>query len=376
MSLFRFCLLLLPLLVFLTAATPSPRTTSVSSGEALEHNRELLRKWKTEPEHSARLQRDLHDFWALPEAKRQRLQQLDHALHQLDAKTQKRLWKVAERYSTWLERLPEEQRRQIEATQDTRERVQLIRALRERQWIDSLPRKVQEDLEKLPPEERAAQVVRLREQERQQRILWKRPISAGAHPKQPARLADLPPEVKTFVEKQVLPHLTVAEKQKYHQAEGNWPEFPRTVRELTKRHPVLPPLPPPHKPIVRFEDLPQKAKVEAGSKAAWERREDAWERLRRVEGKWPEWALAFHALLSAPQRQRMPPLGASRPGEFPAEVQTFLSKTLKPKVQPQEWNELRAVEGKWPDYPLHLLRLAEKHALEVPGMSLPGGAEW
>jgi hypothetical protein len=182
MSRLRSCLLL-PLLLLLTAATPSPRTTSVSSGDDLERNRELLRKWKSEPGHYARLQRDLHDFWALPEAKRQRLRQLDRALHQLDAKTQKRLWKVAERYSAWLERLPEEQRRQIEETQDTRERVQLIRAFRERQWIERLPRKVREDLEKLPPEERTAQVVRLREQERQQRILWKRPVNAGAPPK-------------------------------------------------------------------------------------------------------------------------------------------------------------------------------------------------
>jgi len=175
----RSSLLLLPVLVFGLAATPSEEGTSAASDAAyLERNRQLLNKWKADPEHYARLQRDLRDFWALPEPKRRQLRQVDHAFHQLNVKMQKRLWRVAERYVAWLERLPEAERQQIEKTKDTSERLHLIRTIRERQWIEHLPRKVREDLEKLPPEARAAQIIQLRKQERQQRLLWSRPPAA------------------------------------------------------------------------------------------------------------------------------------------------------------------------------------------------------
>ena len=366
MSISRYCLLLAPMLAFLAAATPSPETAA-----DLERNRQLLQKWKAEPKHYARLRRDLHDFWELSDAKRGQLRQLDRALHQLEPQTRKRLWKVAERYLAWLERLPEDERRRIEETKDAQERLRLIRTIRERQWIERLPRKVQADLDKLPVDARSAEVARLRHQERQQRLLWKRPVNVP-RVRQPVRPADLSPDARRFIEKQLLPRLTPEEKRQYNSALGHWPNFPRTVKELAKHHPVLPPLPPPHKAIVRFEDLPDRAKVEAGSKPSWERREDVWKRLRQVEGQWPEWALLFHSLLSKSQRQRMPPLGASRPEDFPVNVRDFLKKPqLGQKVSKPEWRELRALQGKWPDYPLYLLRLAEKHKLEVPGMSLP-----
>lgn len=164
------CFLLLPLLALFAAATPD--------ADDLERNRQLLNKWKADPEHYARLQRDLRDFWALSKSERRQLRQLDRAYHQLDVPTQKRLWTVAERYLAWLERLPQAERQQIEQTKDSQERLQLIRTIRERQWIERLPRKVREELEKLPAEARAAQIAQLRKQERQQRLLWSRPVGA------------------------------------------------------------------------------------------------------------------------------------------------------------------------------------------------------
>jgi hypothetical protein len=175
----RYYLLLLPVLVLFVAANPKDEgNTDASDAARLELNRQLLTKWKADPEHYARLQRDLRGFWALPEAKRRQFRQLDHFFHQLDAKTQKRLWKVAERYTVWLERLSQEERQQIEETKDSQERLQLIRAIRERQWIERLPRKVREELQKLSPQERTARLALLRKQERQQRLLWSRPLGA------------------------------------------------------------------------------------------------------------------------------------------------------------------------------------------------------
>jgi hypothetical protein len=369
-SISRYGWLLMPVLCCVMAATPAHETPS---GD-LERNRQLLQKWKTDPDHYARLQRDLRDYWALPASKREHLRLLDKELHQLDAKTQKHLWKVMERYSTWLEQLPEDERRQIETAADAHERLDRIKEIRERQWIESLPRKVGEELAQLPAEQRTARVAPLREQERHQRRLWQQPLGGSRSLKQPTRLHEFPKEVQDFVEKQLLPHLNAEEQRRYRQAEGR-PEFSHTVKHLADQHPVLPPLPAPRRPVTHYEDLPEKAKGIARAKPLWERRVDEWKKLREVEGKWPEWAETFVRLLTEEQRKAMPPLGASRPREFPVAVQTFITTTLRDRVKLGEFRKLQKAEGKWPDYPRHLLKLAHDHNLQVPGMSLPGPAE-
>ncbi len=175
--------LLLPMLAFIVAANPSEEGTSGTSDTALlERNRQLLSKWRADREHYARLQHDLHEFWLLPEPKRHQLRQLDDAFHQLDGKTQKRLWKVAERYTAWLDRLPQADRQQIEQAKDNGERLQAIRNIRERQWIERLPRKIREDLAKLSPKDRTARTDQLHKQEHQQRLQWSRPLGAKQRP--------------------------------------------------------------------------------------------------------------------------------------------------------------------------------------------------
>jgi hypothetical protein len=159
----RYCCLLIPVLGFVMAAAPEQ-----APGD-LEHNRQLLRQWKTDPEHYARLQQDLRAFWGMPRAKQHRFRQLDRDFHQLDPKTRKRLWSVLERYRRWLEKLPEKDRRQIETASDSQERLRLIKEVRERQWIERQPREVRDRLRKLPADQRSIRVAQLREQERQQR---------------------------------------------------------------------------------------------------------------------------------------------------------------------------------------------------------------
>ena len=40
-------------------------------------------------------------------------------------------------------------------------------------------------------------------------------------------------------------------------------------------------------------------------------------------------------------------------------------------LRPAERQELKKAEGKWPDFPRTLLKLARKHKLTLPGMTLP-----
>ena len=129
MSVARYYWLLMPVLCCVMAATPAHEAAS----DDLERNRQLLQMWKADPDHFARLRRDLRDYWALPASKRERLRLLDEELHQLDEKTQKRLWKALERYSIWLEQLPEKERKEIETASDAQERLHRIKEIRVRE---------------------------------------------------------------------------------------------------------------------------------------------------------------------------------------------------------------------------------------------------
>ena len=222
----RYCLLLDTHAGLPAAATPSPEAAA-----DLERNRQLLQKWKAEPEHYARLQRDLHDFWELSDAKRGQLRQLDHALHQLEPQTRKRLWKVAERYLAWLEGLPEDERRHIEETKDAQERLRLIRTIRERQWIERLPRKVQADLDKLPEDARSAEVARLRIRN-DSNVFCGNVLSMYRVFGNQLSPIDLrtPGDLSR---NNCCPRLTPEEKQSIQfGAWYIWPNFPRTVKEL------------------------------------------------------------------------------------------------------------------------------------------------
>ncbi|HEX4608086.1 MAG TPA: hypothetical protein VH092_07765, partial [Urbifossiella sp.] len=64
-------------------------------------------------------------------------------------------------------------------------------------------------------------------------------------------------------------------------------------------------------------------------------------------------------------------LGPARPGEFKPEVERFLPE-LRKKSTPAEWQQLADKEGRWPEYPAELLRLARAHDLSVPGAMPPG----
>ena len=62
-------LLLLALLAVLpSTALPEPNGSwqEAAREDALRHNRRLLEKWRADPEHYQRLQRDLKAFWELP----------------------------------------------------------------------------------------------------------------------------------------------------------------------------------------------------------------------------------------------------------------------------------------------------------------------
>ena len=63
-----------------------------------------------------------------------------------------------------------------------------------------------------------------------------RPKNPTLTPLGPSKPADFAAPVKLFIEKDLLPMLTVKEKDDLQKTEGRWPEYPRTLLELAGKH--------------------------------------------------------------------------------------------------------------------------------------------
>jgi hypothetical protein len=360
----RFGLLLLTM--FLAAVLPV-MAVSETAPEDLDHNRRLLERYHADPEHYARLLRDLRTFEVLPAVRKEKMRQFDRALHEEDSATQNRLGEVLERYVAWVDRLSDAERGRLDDATEWKEKLDVVRELRQKEWIDQLPKAEREDLLAMSEPMRAKRLAVLRDEERMERQEWANYADAAktlpdlaAQVKKPTHLTDFPESVQKFVKR--LP-LSKEDEERLTKAEGNWPRLAKTIFELSETHPVLPPLPTGQ--IVRFNKLPQEAKDFLANK------KKLLEDLHKSTGKWPQFALAVTDEMKKEKRE-LPPLGASRPVEFSRFIQFFLKQKLEPALTPGERTKLHAAEGSWPDYPLQLLALAHKYNLIVPGMSLPG----
>ena len=363
---------LLVVLVSAVAAGASPLVET----EPLERNRRLLEKWRADPDHYQRLQRDLRAFYALPAEKQHRLRELDRYLHDGDEAAQARRWAVVERYTSWLEALPDSERRQVLQAATPADRLAAIRAIRERQWLGRLPRGLRDELDKLPPDRRAARIAALRREEKQQRREWQGLGPAGDAIR-PVSLSQFPKDVQEFVSHELQPRLSEREKEELRQANGKWPDLANAIHRLAGRHPVLPPLP--SGKIVMMSELPPsfrkmlpRDKAKAKGKGAFRQPKE----VKQAAGKWPDFAMAATKWYRDTHRDKVPPpLGASRPGELPRDAQVYVKSRLMPQVTAQQREELRRLEGRWPEYPRRLHELARQRFLVIPGMSLPGPRE-
>src|SRR5262249_52100871 len=102
------------------------------------------------------------------------------------------------------------------------------------------------------------------------------------------------------------------------------------------------------------------------------------QQLRREEGRWPEFGVALLRVFgkrNPPQLAKLLPM-PSQPADFSPALREFITTgPLGRKLTGEEKERLRKAEGKWPDYPRALLELARKHGLVLPGMTLPGPRE-
>ena len=317
-------------------------------------------------------------FKALPPARQDQLRELDRKLYSQPPAERTKLLRVLESYAVWLHGLDETERKAIFDARSPATRLAAIRDIRELRWRERLPPPHRAMLENAEPgTKRTALVQQLKTAEQDRRRNWLlarknwETIRTGRVP-WPFDSDAMRNEVSDYV-RSVLKvdgnsngRLTASEADLLRDArdfaEKNdaWLWYGSDLYHLANKYPMYPE--PIGTPITRIDDLSRFPKKIVGDRKP----------LREAVGKWPEFALAVveearRSNLSLPMA-----LGPCRPGEFRPPIESFLVKTLLPKLTREEKESLKQLEGKWPEYPKRMIELAKKHDMPVPGVTLPG----
>jgi len=334
-----------------------------SVADEAERNARRLEQWRAHPDEYARLLDDFRAFEELPPERREQLRDIHRAVQGQDAAARDRQLIALERYAAWRDTLTEDERRQLDAAGDGDDWKRTVVRLREEQFVRRMPPGVRDRLTAMKPEERRAELARLREEEQQRRTRLQRELK-------PARPEDFPPDVRAFVRDNLDGRLGREDRGRLAGAEGKWPVYARTLMDLSDRYPVLPPKAGETAPT-KWDELPKDVKDRL-----FKEHNKHLGQLNAVQGKWPDYALAVTRLAHDGKRdfkgRRVPPLGASRPEQFAPETKAFIEDRLYPVLSEAERRELDSRLGHWPEYPETLHELARKHRLFIPGMSLPG----
>ncbi len=355
---------------FLALALPLAAQTDLAPDE-LAQNRKLLQKYRQHPDQMARLRRDLQIF--LTHEHREQITKLDRGLRAESPTTQARLLHVMDRYVDWLDNLDPAERQRVQAAPDKTKRLEIIRTLREGEWLRRQPRAVRDEIAKLDGDKRTARLRQLRDDERRRRQEWQiatrfwEDLVIRKTP-QPAHLAAFPEDVQRYVQEWLRPLLTDEEKDRLQKAEGQWPLFPITLVELADRYP--PALPGPRGPK-SFKELP----TDVRSRFKFISEDKLPKPLRLKQGQWPDFAKAVTEFTQTKLNVQLPPdfWPYNRRG-LSGDVKAFLDKLI-PELTPDEKLRLSNADGIWPDYPVAIEDAARNHNRRVPWQTLPGPRE-
>lgn len=368
----RHLLALLPVAAAgLAACLPGPSRALGESGDEPEPARRLPARVRDDPREYERIKQEWKAFLKLPETKRDRLRGIDFELKYEPPATRARLWAVLDRYTSWRERLDEKDRQQIDSAPDAATRLEVIKALREREWVAHLPKGERDQIERAAPAERAALVEKFRQKERQRRADWQAASRLQREPLPPHPQPDFWPQVRMYLNKSLVPTLTHTEREELNKAaRSSWPEYAQQITDKAEKHPIQ--VPPSERPgVMSFRDLPKEFTQALLDRPPRPRDLDG-EKLRNLQGRWPNFALAVDRVargrkLALPDK----PLGPCKPDEFVPAVRRFIEELRKDAAAAKKLDE---AQGKWPDYPFVVMELAKDKdkGKRVPGTFLPG----
>jgi hypothetical protein len=335
------------------------------------------------PDDPAYLRRQFVWFEAQEPARQQQLRRLHAEFVALDSEDQVRLTRVMQSYNAWLARLPESDRQRVLSAQSAAARVDLIKQLREQEWVQSLPRPYRDEYAKLDGDDRHQQVNEWRAEEADRREEW---ALAREHWKDnpPGRVPAIilnegRPQVEVFVN-HLRENLTEGERKNLEDARtaadeyGNYFWYLREVVRLADLHPVLPG----HVGPKNFASLPDSVKESLRQQdPQFRRKGDDVRELRKAVGRWPDFAVELTRYCQKNKLTLPGPLGDCRKEQMPPEVVQFLNSVLEPQLKRSEQGKadleaLSKAQGSWPEYPRMILDLAKKYKSPIPGWTLPG----
>jgi len=333
-------------------------------------NRKLLQEIAAiDPEHFARLKDNFERFRTMSPQRQEQLRQLDRQLHEEDSRTQVRLMRTLDEYAAWLTRLPDADRQRIQLANGSAERLKVVREIRDQQWLASLPKAQRDEYGAALDNRKPELLAKWRAEERTRAKEWADARQRGSElaSERPLGIVNQD-EFRRFVER-LRPMLGPLERERLRRAEEEWQNgnmffLARVVLELSDKHPQL--SLPSHPQYAKFESLPEeykKAIQKLPSKDAQHLRNSL------LPERWPSYAIEVTETLRrhdlAPKKQ----LGPATAAEFSPAIQKFIDS-----LPANDKQRLKAVEGRWPEYPKLLHELAREHKTALPDLTLPGDA--
>jgi hypothetical protein len=187
--------LLLWWFAFLVTANPVAADDSRQSSPVLkdgpeQSRRALEEKARQDPEWYQRTLRDLDAFQSLPVDQQERMRELDRQLSAQDSRTRQKLMRALERYAAWLDRLPPADRKYIENANNSKERLRRIREVRDKQWVQTLPKAVREEIMRAKGKERTELIQKYRQEEKKRRQEWEAGLKRGSGPPRAGKLSE------------------------------------------------------------------------------------------------------------------------------------------------------------------------------------------
>ena len=191
-SLQRFLWLFVAFLVTANpvAANDSPHSSRALKDDPEQSRRALEEKARQDPEWYQRTLRDLDAFQSLPADQQERMREIDRQLSAQDSRTRKKLMRALERYSAWLDRVPPADRKYIENASNSKERLRRIREVRDKQWVQTQPKAVREEIMRAKGKERQELIQKYRQEEKKRRQEWEAGMKRGNTPPRAGKLSD------------------------------------------------------------------------------------------------------------------------------------------------------------------------------------------
>ncbi len=164
------------------AADDSTQSSRALKGDPEQSRRALEEKARQDPEWYQRTLRDLDAFQSLPADQQERMREIDRQLSAQDSRTRQKLMRALERYSAWLDRLPPADRKYIENAPNSKERLRRIREVRDKQWVQTQPKAVREEIMRARGKERQELIQKYRQEEKKRRQEWEAGMKRGNTP--------------------------------------------------------------------------------------------------------------------------------------------------------------------------------------------------